>query len=815
MRAIAAAVLLSTWISTAGATCLTPPGDVNASGNTNVSDVQCAIQTNLAVLGGGGAAPPACLGGPVDVVDGNCDGSVTVADVTLVISAALGIPLSAALDADADGCPDACDSSCVEGDDCDDGIACTHHDACVNGACAGVPYSCFDGQDCTDDICTGTGGCTFTLKPDYEVNTCYIAGSCVPDGQTQPGQPCRACIADIDTQQWSPVPEAKCNDGDPCTVVDHCENGSCVGSPKNCDDGRYCTLDSCQAGVCKNQPDASLLACLIDGQCVQAGVLPGGPVCRVCNPLVSLTAYVNNNGALCDDGDPCTLNDHCVNQACVGTPMVCADDLPCTESQCVGGTCQHTIPASLQGTVCVIDDACWFAGQSQPGADCLQCIPGTSTTDWSTNYAEHCYIGDTCYAYFAADPEEPCRRCRPEAPTAWTGANDFASCNDGQSSTTADFCLDAVCAGFEQTTTNSNSAYQERYRRAEVAPNGSAYATYTLPAGPGQTKVFVEHFDGGSAPYAVFPNFLGLVNDVPESVAGRFIVHGTTVLEFLNGGWTTNTKLFLALNAHLADGDALTTSFNGSDGVHFAGVNPTTGAFAYRCKYTTFNAKWTCTEVAVAFESKQIPVEIVSDGSDLYLVTNYVKPDGSPDDIDILKYTQLTPEVGIWLYQTNLAINAEAPYPLWVEEVESGAGYLVATGPGGTLVVSDLETDSVLVAPAANSALPAPASEMQYTGVTFDGERFIVTGSYDNVPHRWFQMWHAAASQNPMLPASWGRHTLGLSSACAGTGCDPFSEGPGFQAVTASSEGLHLFGAWHNSPSLSIDRSSWFRPFAP
>ena len=49
-----------------------------------------------------------------------------------------------------------------------------------------------------------------------------------------------------------------CEDGDPCSVHDHCdEDGGCMaGEPLDCDDGDGCTTDSCEPGTgeCLNEP---------------------------------------------------------------------------------------------------------------------------------------------------------------------------------------------------------------------------------------------------------------------------------------------------------------------------------------------------------------------------------------------------------------------------------------------------------------------------------------------------------------------------------------------------------------------------------
>jgi hypothetical protein len=92
-----------------------------------------------------------------------------------------------------------------------------------------------------------------------------------------------------------------CDDGDACTRIDTCRGGICVGSdPVTC-----AALDQCHTvGAC--DPTSG----------------------RCSNPA-------KENGAACDDGSACTLNDTCSGGACVpGVPRNCDDGDPCTLDSC-------------------------------------------------------------------------------------------------------------------------------------------------------------------------------------------------------------------------------------------------------------------------------------------------------------------------------------------------------------------------------------------------------------------------------------------------------------------------------------------------
>ena len=88
--------------------CAVSFGDVDASAEATVVDVQCVIVTLLWSLGDANPPLPHCLVGPLSSADLSCDGTVSVSDALLAIGATLGEELNAALDTDANGCPDAC-----------------------------------------------------------------------------------------------------------------------------------------------------------------------------------------------------------------------------------------------------------------------------------------------------------------------------------------------------------------------------------------------------------------------------------------------------------------------------------------------------------------------------------------------------------------------------------------------------------------------------------------------------------------------------------------------------------------------------------
>lgn len=105
-----AVLALSLWpAASVNAQCLTPRGDINADGKADVADIQCAIITSLVGIDPQFPDHPACLAVDPTVADSNCDGTINISDLILLVTYAIELPLSPLVDLDASGCPDACE----------------------------------------------------------------------------------------------------------------------------------------------------------------------------------------------------------------------------------------------------------------------------------------------------------------------------------------------------------------------------------------------------------------------------------------------------------------------------------------------------------------------------------------------------------------------------------------------------------------------------------------------------------------------------------------------------------------------------------
>lgn len=245
------------------------------------------------------------------------------------------------------GCdrPENCDGSSIDCPaelaplDCDDGIACTI-DKCINGVSCdnGDPLICYDNNACTSNACTEPNGCAFTtISCESDGNVCHTpicdnttgcgfinnvlpcddgdycteADQC-SGGACTPGTPVECQLAEgqdpvcvsyaCNPSDGKCVPtfhdDISCVSADPCQIQTTCNAGYCTGGqPKNCDDGHYCTVDSCdaQTGECLNVFNAEL-------SCSNPA-LPCAPT-AACDSQTKECEYVFlQTGASCSDAD--------------------------------------------------------------------------------------------------------------------------------------------------------------------------------------------------------------------------------------------------------------------------------------------------------------------------------------------------------------------------------------------------------------------------------------------------------------------------------------------------------------------------------
>ena len=232
---------------------------------------------------------------------------------------------------------------------CDDGDLCTDQDECGDGICiSGTDVTCDDDYPCTFDYCDPSLGC-----------------------------------------QIQEMPGAPCDDGDPCTVFDICNDTDygCSGTGNACDDGNPCTVNACTAGA-------------------QGDVECGG------------IEFVKE-GAECDDGDPCTTKETCQGTGeCVPNSTV---DCPQPESPCEVVSCQPDL-----GCVTEILDGCCETHEDcgylpEDGLSCTVhqcqnnvCIPNDAQNSLCEDDGFSCTF-EHCNAEVGAQGYDPVTGCKSKS----------------------------------------------------------------------------------------------------------------------------------------------------------------------------------------------------------------------------------------------------------------------------------------------------------------------------------------------------------------------------------------------------------------
>jgi len=292
-----------------------------------------------------------------------------------------------------------------------------------------------------------------------------------------------------------------CDDGNVCTIGDHCQGGLCLpGEVTPCDDGSGCTKDSChpQSGCVFSAAGADGLACDADGSpctvndsCDKGACLPGPATsCSDANPCTddacdkktgACSHTAGQAGKACDDADPCTTSDSCAAGTCLpGQAANCDDANACTKDACeaptasTAGGCIHLVaagpctdsgPCTLQASC--LDGSCIVThGGVPPSCDdnntctkeacsakkgCIH-LPVAGACD----DGDACSDKDACSAGKCAGKPRPPGACEDGNPctkdacdkakgcghTALAGA-----CDDGDKCTSADACKAGACIG--------------------------------------------------------------------------------------------------------------------------------------------------------------------------------------------------------------------------------------------------------------------------------------------------------------------------------------------------------------------------------
>ncbi|MBN2497339.1 MAG: hypothetical protein JXR96_22300 [Deltaproteobacteria bacterium] len=311
------------------------------------------------------------------------------------------------------GCSGGGDYECIYDTDCSGG------QVCRNGACVGP----CEGLICEDP--PGDASC-------YEIPGECRFGNC----------------------SYTPLADGTdCESEDPCTVNGVCHQGICAGEPlvcntppaATCTDGTtlrtYTSSGRCVDGDCVyDHAEVTCSQGCADGRCVGdpcAGVTCDSPpepaVCYVEPGTCSSgeCSYDYNDGHICDDGDPCRVQDSCRQGVCAGVPMQCTSP---PANECDGST---AVIYDSRGTC--------SGGQCEYGSQRVECAEGCE--------GGQC-LGDPCQGVNCSNPPnaqcyEPTGICveEPDVHCEYTQLEDETGCDDGNDCTVGDVCTDGDCGG--------------------------------------------------------------------------------------------------------------------------------------------------------------------------------------------------------------------------------------------------------------------------------------------------------------------------------------------------------------------------------
>ncbi|MCB9738209.1 MAG: hypothetical protein H6747_03005 [Deltaproteobacteria bacterium] len=416
-----------------------------------------------------------CIFAPVD---SDCDdGSACTTDDTCVQGACKGSPVSAGDCLDGNPCTaDSCDDvvGCTHtptNNVCDDGDPCTKGDFCTAGACVAGQIvcpcefnsDCDDGNPCTIDICELGKGCAnkavLDFKPCDDGDACTGADACkegICKGiklECDDGNPCtKASCASSVGCVGKPLQGVACSDGSACTKGDVCLDGACIGTPKLCDDGNDCTIDSCSpatglckqvvasdgtactpdtvpctldrcsAGACKHDQIAQGF-CLISGACISGGASHPAKACEGCVPKQNPQGWSALTGTPCEDANACTTQTVCAaGGGCFGVAVDCNDGNPCTLDACDPGKIGQ-MPCSYA----------WTTGACDDGDACT--------------YNASCVLGTCQGTELECDDENPCTTddCSPSTGCFAIDVSDGAPCGSDGKGCTLDVCQSGDC----------------------------------------------------------------------------------------------------------------------------------------------------------------------------------------------------------------------------------------------------------------------------------------------------------------------------------------------------------------------------------
>ena len=332
---------------------------------------------------------------------------------------------------------------------CDDGDPCTVDSACKSGICQAPSANwceCAADKDCAGldkNLCLGTHYCDkATFPPRCRLNEAK-AVTCPADQDTF----CTKNQCNKGTGQCATTPVADgtpCSDGKDSTISDVCSAGACNGTPaKPCtnnddcakhEDGNVCNgtlyCDQSDKG-CKINP-ATLITCPSgkDSACLR----------NLCNAKAGgcvMTPEAQDTP--CDDGEKCSVGDHCSAGACKAgvDTCTCATDADCPDAD--GNRCNGVLFCNKASKKCDPNPAtiivCPTAKDTACSTNACRPVDGACEVTATANVVTVCDVP-------AGTSAEP---CRVELKNPGAAAKKHVACSDNDLCTVGDACDGLTC----------------------------------------------------------------------------------------------------------------------------------------------------------------------------------------------------------------------------------------------------------------------------------------------------------------------------------------------------------------------------------
>ncbi len=268
---------------------------------------------------------------------------------------------------------------------------------------------------------------------------------------------CQAVTCDPDTCECVKVHAdrwARCSDGDPCTTPDVCVEGVCEAGQMVCDcretaDCKPLEDDDVCNGTLACDTVAFPFRCRLDPNTKVRceGFTDDWCNQTACDPVSGKCVQAPTpTGTLCDNGEPCSINDTCFDGACHEGPSVCEcekdsdcwdlqDDDKCNGHLICGSDFPYrcvTKPGSAKTCDTSGDSYCQITVCKPASGECLQVSApdGTICADVAP-----CTTDEVCLAGACVGSTYACE-CVVDS--------DLPSCDDGNLCTT-DTCVGGVC----------------------------------------------------------------------------------------------------------------------------------------------------------------------------------------------------------------------------------------------------------------------------------------------------------------------------------------------------------------------------------